>query len=206
MLEISSNQVYSETYKALRSLGIDWGIAKDSANLCKWLAIHNQFFLGSILKTTDLYKCGNISTSVNYNTYEKPLSSALMGMVLVEYVASKNKTWEGYLNSPKFLVAAMDLISHEQKIYLELSDKNHNIIAMTDKEKLYVDLNNLSNTNIYCILNVTQKNTNYNIKEFSFSDVSFASKVNEKCWEKLKSMAFDTYVPESDASKSGAGY
>jgi hypothetical protein len=34
----------------------------------------------------------------------------------------------------------------------------------------------------------------------------FATKVNKTCWEKLKSMAFDTYVPESDASKSGAGY
>ena len=78
MLEVSSNQIYSETYKALRSIDIDWGIAKDSANLCKWLATHNQFFLGSILKTTDLYKSGNISTSVNDNTYDKPLSSALM--------------------------------------------------------------------------------------------------------------------------------
>ena len=136
MLEISSNQIYSETYKALRSIDIDWGIAKDSANLCKWLATHNQFFLGSILKTADLYKSGNISTSVNDNTHDKPLSSALMGMVLVEYVASNNRTWEGYLNSPKFLVAAMDLISHEQKSYLELSDENHNIIAITDKEKL----------------------------------------------------------------------
>ena len=48
MLEVSSNQIYSETYKALRSIDIDWGIAKDSANLCKWLATHNQFFLGSI--------------------------------------------------------------------------------------------------------------------------------------------------------------
>ena len=143
MLEVSSNQIYSETYKALRSIDIDWGIAKDSANLCKWLATHNQFFLGSILKTTDLYKSGNISTSVNDNTYDKPLSSALMGMVLVEYVASNNRTWEGYLNSPKFLVAAMALISHEQKSYLELSDKNHNIIAITDKEKLYVDLKTL---------------------------------------------------------------
>jgi hypothetical protein len=36
--------------------------------------------------------------------------------------------------------------------------------------------------------------------------MSFATKVNKICWEKLKSMAFDTYVPESDASKSGAGY
>jgi len=206
MLEVSSNQIYSETYKALRSIDIDWGIAKDSANLCKWLATHNQFFLGSILKTTDLYKSGNISTSVNDNSYEKPLSSALMGMVLVEYVASNNKPWEGYLNSLKFLVAAMALVAHEQKIYLELSDKNHNIIAITVKEKLHVDLKNLSNTNSYCYLNVTQKNTNYNINVFSFSDVSFAYKVNEKCWEKLKSMAFNTYVPESDVSKSGAGY
>ena len=206
MLEISSNQVYSETYKALRSIDIDWGIAKDSANLCKWLATHNQFFLGSILKTTDLYKSGNISTSVNDNTYDKPLSSALMGMVLVEYVASNYRTWEGYLNSPKFLVAAMDLISHEQKSYLELSDENHNIIAVTDKEKLYVDLNNLSNKNKYYFLNVTQKNKNYNISELNSSDISFASKVNKKCWKKLKSMAFDTYVPESDESKSGAGY
>ena len=206
MLEISSNQIYSETYKALRSIDIDWGIAKDSANLCKWLATHNQFFLGSILKTTDLYKSGNISTSVNDNTYDKPLSSALMGMVLVEYVASNYRTWEGYLNSPKFLVAAMDLISHEQKSYLELSDENHNIIAVTDKEKLYVDLNNLSNNNKYYFLNVTQKNKNYNISELNSSDISFASKVNKKCWKKLKSMAFDTYVPESDESKSGAGY
>ncbi|MDG1466956.1 MAG: hypothetical protein P8N41_04850 [Alphaproteobacteria bacterium] len=206
MLEISSNQIYSETYKALRSIDIDWGIAKDSANLCKWLATHNQFFLGSILKTTDLYKSGNISTSVNDNTYDKPLSSALMGMVLVEYVASNYRTWEGYLNSPKFLVAAMDLISHEQKSYLELSDENHNIIAVTDKEKLYVDLNNLSNKNKYYFLNVTQKNKNYNISELNSSDISFASKVNKKCWKKLKSMAFDTYVPESDESKSGAGY
>ena len=206
MLEVSSNQIYSETYKALRSIDIDWGIAKDSANLCKWLATHNQFFLGSILKTTDLYKSGNISTSVNDNTYDKPLSSALMGMVLVEYVASNYRTWEGYLNSPKFLVAAMDLISHEQKSYLELSDENHNIIAVTDKEKLYVDLNNLSNTNMYCYLNVAQKNTSNNINELNLSNVSFASRVNEKCWEKLKSMAFNTYVPESDESKSGAGY
>jgi len=136
------------------------------------MATHNQFFLGSILKTADLYKSGNISTSVNDNTYDKPLSSALMGMVLVEYVASNNRTWEGYLNSPKFLVAAMDLISHEQKCHLELSDKHHNIIAITDKEKLHVDFKNLNNTNIYCYLNVAQKNTSYNINELNLSDVS----------------------------------
>jgi len=33
-----------------------------------------------------------------------------------------------------------------------------------------------------------------------------APKVNEKCWDRLKLMAFETYVPESETSKSGAGY
>jgi len=31
-------------------------------------------------------------------------------------------------------------------------------------------------------------------------------KVNKKCWDRLKLMAFETYVPESETSKSGAGY
>jgi hypothetical protein len=206
MLEISSNQIYSETYKALRSVDIDWGIAKDSANLCKWLAVHNQFFLGSILKTADLYKSGNISISVNNNTCEKPLSSALMGLVLVEYVASNNKAWGGYLNNPKFVVAAMALISDEQKSYLEFSDKNKNIIAITDKDKLFVDLNNLKSSNDYFFLNISDKNISHNIPQLNLSDISFSSRVSKKCWEKLKLMAFDTYVPESDSSKSGAGY
>ena len=56
MIKVSLNEIYSETYKALRSVDIDWGLAKDCANLAKWLAHHNQFFLGSILKTVDLYK------------------------------------------------------------------------------------------------------------------------------------------------------
>ena len=206
MLEISSNQIYSETYKALRSVDIDWGIAKDSANLCKWLAVHNQFFLGSILKTADLYKSGNISISVNNNTCEKPLSSALMGLVLVEYVASNNKAWGGYLNNPKFVVAAMALISDEQKSYLEFSDKNKNIIAITDKDKLFVDLNSLKSSNDYFFLNISDKNISHNIPQLNLSDISFSSRVSKKCWEKLKLMAFDTYVPESDSSKSGAGY
>jgi len=32
------------------------------------------------------------------------------------------------------------------------------------------------------------------------------SNVNNKCWTKLKEMAFETYVPESETSISGAGY
>ena len=50
MISVSLNEIYSETYKALRSVNIEWSLAKDSANKAKWLVQHGQNFLGSILK------------------------------------------------------------------------------------------------------------------------------------------------------------
>ena len=43
------------------------------------------------------------------------------------------------------------------------------------------------------------------VSEYS-PQVKEVSKINKKCWDRLSSMAFETYVPESEASKSGAGY
>ena len=45
MISVSLNEVYSETYKALRSVNIEWSLAKDCANKSKWLAKHGQYFL-----------------------------------------------------------------------------------------------------------------------------------------------------------------
>ena len=55
MISVSLNEIYSETYKALRSVNIEWSLAKDCANKAKWLAQHGQNFLESVLKTAVLY-------------------------------------------------------------------------------------------------------------------------------------------------------
>ena len=65
MISVSLNEIYSETYKALRSVDIEWSLSKDSANKAKWLAQHGQNFLGSILKTADLYQKKEITISIN---------------------------------------------------------------------------------------------------------------------------------------------
>ena len=114
MLNVSLNEIYSETYKAYRSVGIEWGIAKDGANLSRWLAEHNFYFLGSILKNADLYKTGKISLSLKKNTFKKPFSAALMGLLLVEYISSDNVKWQGYVYDYKFLIASMAIIAKEQ--------------------------------------------------------------------------------------------
>ena len=206
MISVSLNEIYSETYKALRSVNIEWSIAKDCANKAKWLAQHGQYFLGSILKTADLYKNNKISISINKNTNKKPLATALLGLLLVEYVSANKITWEGYIDNSKFLLAAMGIIAEEQQINLILENEQKDITAFTKDKAIYVNSNLDTNVPSYSFLRkydfIKKKNTNFT----SLKKNKNVTNLNDKCWERLKSMAFETYVPESETSKSGAGY
>ena len=206
MISVSLNEIYSETYKALRSVNIEWSLAKDCANKAKWLAQHGQNFLGSILKTADLYKNKEISISINENTNKKPLASALMGLLLVEYVSANKITWEGYIDNSKFLLAAMGIIAEEQQINLTLENEQKKIIAFTKEKKIYVNSNLDTKVTSYSSLKTYNYIEEKNTKFTSFKKNKEVTNLDDKCWEKLKSMAFETYVPESETSKSGAGY
>ena len=206
MISVSLNEIYSETYKALRSVNIEWSLAKDCANKAKWLAQHGQYFLGSILKTADLYKNKEISISINENTNKKPLASALMGLLLVEYVSANKITWEGYIDNSKFLLAAMGIIAEEQQINLTLENEQKDIIAFTKEKKIYVNSNLDTKVTSYSSLKTYNYIEEKNTKFTSLKKNKEVTYLNEKCWERLKSMAFETYVPESETSKSGAGY
>ena len=206
MISVSLNEVYSETYKALRSVNIEWSLAKDCANKAKWLAQHGQYFLGSILKTADLYKNKEISISINENTNKKPLASALMGLLLVEYVSANKITWEGYIDNSKFLLAAMGIIAEEQQINLTLENEQKEIIAFTKEKKIYVNSNLDTKVTSYSSLKTYNYIEEKNTKFTSLKKNKEVTNLNDKCWERLKSMAFETYVPESETSKSRAGY
>ena len=206
MISVSLNEIYSETYKALRSVNIEWSLAKDSANKAKWLVQHGQNFLGSILKTADLYQKKEISISINENTNKKPLASALMGLLLVEYVSANKITWEGYIDNSKFLLAAMGIIAEEQQINLTLENEQKEIIAFTKEKKIYVNSNLDTTVTSYSSLKTYNYIEEKNTKFTSFKKNKEVTNLNDRCWERLKSMAYETYVPESETSKSGAGY
>ena len=206
MISVSLNEIYSETYKALRSVNIEWSLAKDSANKAKWLVQHGQNFLGSILKTADLYQKKEISISINENTNKKPLASALTGLLLVEYVSANKITWEGYIDNSKFLLAAMGIIAEEQQINLTLENEQKEIIAFTKEKKIYVNSNLDTTVTSYSSLKTYNYIEEKNTKFTSLKKNKEVTNLNDKCWERLKSMAFETYVPESETSKSGAGY
>ncbi len=206
MISVSLNEIYSETYKALRSVNIEWSLAKDCANKAKWLAQHDQNFLGSILKTADLYQKKEITISINKNTNKKLLASALVGLLLVEYVSANKITWEGHIDSTKFLLAAMGIIAEEQKINLILENEKKDIMAFTKDKNIYVNSNLDTNVPCYTFLRTYDFIKKNNTKFTNFKKNKDVTNLNGKCWERLKSMAFETYVPESETSKSRAGY
>ena len=206
MISVSLNEIYSETYKALRSVNIEWSLAKDCANKAIWLAQHDQNFLGSILKTADLYQKKEITISINKNTNKKLLASALVGLLLVEYVSANKITWGGYIDSTKFLLAAMGILAEEQQIYLILENEKKDITAFTKDKNIYVNSNLDTNVPSYTFLRTYDLIKKKNTKFTSFIKNKDVTNLNDKCWERLKSMAFETYVPESETSKSGAGY
>ena len=206
MISVSLNEIYSETYKALRSVNIEWSLAKDAANKAKCLVQHGQNFLGSILKTADLYQKKEITISINENTNKKPLASALMGLLLVEYVSANKITWEGYIDNSKFLLAAMGIIAEEQQINLILENEQKEIIAFTKEKKIYVNSNLDTKVTSYSSLKTYNYIEEKNTKFTSLKKNKEVTNLNDKCWERLKSMAFETYVPESETSKSRAGY
>ena len=204
MVKVSLNEIYSETYKAYRGIGLEWGIAKDGAILSKWLGEFGFNFLGPTLKTIDLYNKGAISLSLIENNNKKPFYAALMGLLLVEYVSASKIKWQGYVYDYKFLIAAMAIIGEEQNINLILKD-NKKTIAYTFNKNIYIFKEIISKTE-YFYLETYHHKENTNINKLKPHKNSSSLDVNAKCWEKLKLLAFETYVLESETSKSGAGY
>ena len=203
MIRVSLNEVYSESLKAFRSIGVDWGIAKDAANLSKWIANHNLGFMCSIFKTADLYRNRKFSHTFRDNTYQKPLNAIFMGMLLVEYVSTENIKWEGYVYI--FLLAAMAIISDEQEVDLILTNKNGEVIGFAKEKKIFVKIGYNKKIN-YFVLNRLSSKKVLNKANLKILEKSNVVNINNKCWEKLKLMAFNTYVSENDTSKRNAGY
>ena len=74
------------------------------------------------------------------------------------------------------------------------------------KKKIYVNSNLDTTVTSYSSLKTYNYIEEKNTKFTSFKNNKEVTNLNDKCWERLKSMAFETYVPESETSKSGAGY
>ena len=100
----------------------------------------------------------------------------------------------------------MGIIAEEQQINLTLENEQKEIIAFTKEKKIYVNSNLDTKKTSYFFIKSYDYIEKKNIKFTDLKKNDSFTNINDICWQRLKSMAFETYVPESETSKSGAGY
>ena len=194
---LSRSEVKSEVEKARRGSGFEWGPAKDAGIMAAWLAAHDQFFLGTILRVIDQFdQAENIHDGVKLGPTD--------AMVLAEYVTSSGHAWSGYVIGLRFLVAGMGIVSKEQHSSL--------VLSIDDKVYAYVDSGNVYMNSEIAIadarVDLIQKKITAlpkTLKLLKWSDQT-AHPVSESCWKRLNKLAWRVYVPETEQKRrSGAG-
>ena len=115
-LNLSRSEIKSEIEKAVRGSGFDWGRAKDAGVMAVWLSMHDQPFLGTVLRFLDEF-----SQQQEGNPPSK--YGPVDGMLLSEYVLATGP-WTGTLTGARYLVAGMGLVTQEQNASLLLENNN----------------------------------------------------------------------------------
>ena len=97
---------------------------------------------------------------------------------------------------------------------LFLSNINRSVVVTpliyacyTQNKELFFDFKSNIPLSDFVYLSLNKNKSYKNLIKIDISNIPIIPMVNKKCWEKLKAMAFKTYVPESNKSRiSGAGY
>ena len=194
---LSRSEVKSEVEKAIRGSGFEWGPSKDAGIMAAWLAAHDQFFLGTILRVIDQFdQAENIDDDVKLGPTD--------AMVLAEYVTANGETWSGYVIGLRFLIAGMGIVSKEQhsSLILSIDDK---VCAYAEGDDVYIDR---EITTADAHIDLIQKkflDIPKALEPLKWSDQT-AHPASESCWRRLNKLAWRVYVPETEQKRrSGAG-
>ena len=196
-LNLSRSEIKSEVEKAVRGHGVDWGRAKDAGVMAVWLAVHNQPFLGSLLRALDE---AQDTIPVDNDMKCGPTD----GVLLSEYVLATGQAWSGAVFGARYLMAGMGLVTQEQQSSLVLYDHD-GVICTADKGKVYI---REALTFSYAELRLCSGPLDAAQEHLEMLDISseVAHSVSQTCWNRLNALAWKVYVPETEEKRrAGAG-
>ena len=220
-MSYSYYEVYTNAQRAFSSLGFPYGADEDAAYIITWFELYN-------LKGIDLF-CSFIQTNDEQYNYKIDLfknervidlnnkSNLITGPGVMDYLVSKFNTRNvsefSLINcyDPIFLIP---LLSRYVKkgIYGKILNDNE-ILCLVNKDKISINKtlfeNNINNSIKIILSNTPNRNQKLDI-DINLIDskkyLSLGLCPNQKNWDKMLELAFKTYVPESEESRSkGAG-
>ena len=220
-MSYSYYEVYTNAQRAFSGLGFPYGADEDAAYIVTWLELYNlkgiNLFCSFIEKFDDKYDY-EIDLLKNERIINlKNKSNLIAGPGIVDYLMSKfniNKINEHRLINcfdPIFLIPIFSKYI-KKRIYAKILNNNE-ILCLVDKEKISINRKLFDNKiNNSITINLSNKpNSNQtldidiNLKD-SVKYLSVGLNPDQKNWDKIAALAFKSYVPESEESRSkGAG-
>ena len=220
-MSYSYYEVYTNAQRAFSGLGFPYGADEDAAYIITWFELYN-------LKGIDLF-CSFIEKNDEQYNYKIDLfknervidlnnkSNLITGPGVIDYIVSKFNTSNvnefNLINcyDPIFLIPLLSRYI-KKDIYGKILNDNE-ILCLINKEKISINkilFEKKINNSIKIILsNMPNRNQTLDI-EINLIDskkyLSLGLSPTQNNWDKIAALAFQSYVPESEESRSkGAG-
>ena len=220
-MSYSYYEVYTNTQRAFAGIGFPYGADEDAAHIVTWLELYNlkgiDLFCAFIEKFDDQYDF-RIELSKNEKKIDlKNKSSLMTGPGVIDYLVSKfsinNENEYNLINcyDPIFLIPILSKYI-KKEIYSKILQDNE-ILCLIDKEKISFNkklFDNKINNSIKIILSNKSNSKKKLDIDITLKDsiklLSVGLNPNQNNWNKVSELAFQSFVPESEQSRSkGAG-
>ena len=196
---LSRNEIRAEVEKAIRGVGVSWGMAKDGGVMAAWMAGHDLPFLGAL----------NHCLEVLNETHGLPDHNAIdcvasyQAIALAEYVAAAKTSWSGRVLMPRALVAGMGIVAEEQDICFTLTVSGQ-VVAAADRHHVWLNKKGIASGVFDVVLSAGE------VKHEGLARLPWAEQIAHEaktgCWQKVGKFASRTYVPETEEKRqAGAG-
>ena len=203
-ITLSRNEIRAEVEKALRGVGMDWGVAKDGGVMAAWMAAHNLAFLGG------LNRCLEALDDTPDDAPACPgvdCIAPVAAITLAECVAATQTPWTGRVMMPRFLLAGIGIVAGEQGQVFHMMIEGR-VLARADHNQLWVHPEGVSSADA-----VVTVSPGWGDEAEDGADLvvcpwaeAIAHTASPACWRTLGQYAYRTYVPETEEKRrAGAG-
>ena len=220
-MSYSYYEVYTNTQRAFSGLGFSYGSDEDAAFITTWLelcGLNGVKLLSLKIKDLDNSFNANIDPSKISSEYDvKNKSTLMIGPGLIDYLISKINNNSNFkitfknCNDPIFLIPL--LYKYAKKSINSQIISNKNIQAqITNKhieiKKEIISTDYQENFDLLLTKNIiTEQKLDIHIQSSKINEMlSNGINPDKKSWDQISNIAFRTFVPESEESRSkGAG-
>ena len=204
MITVSQNEVSATVVKACRGVNIDWGLAHDAGYLAQMLAGGDNPFLGSLLRVLEASD-GKSLSPLEMALATQTLYAPFCGLAFAEWITASGKAWQGKVIAPRYLLAALNIITSHQSDLCFVIKGDEGFDAFVEKG---ATKGSGSLSDQHMAITMVQEDDQKPDGEMMIypCQIGQAVSLSSDCWDRLMGYAYRTYVPETEHSRAaGAG-